>query len=146
MKVTRITIALIDDHELVRSGLATWLAAHADAVDVVHSTATVTELQNSPGWAADVVLLDLNLRDGSNIAENIAALVAGGSAVVVVSENEEPATVELALRAGALGYVPKSADAQAMVEAVVAAHQGHTFMTTALARALLAAAPTVSPS
>ena len=138
-------MALVDDHVLVRAGLAAWLAAHTDAVEVVASAATVAQLLDGPGRGAGVVLLDLNLGDGRGVAENIGALVAAGSRVVVVSENEQPGTVELALRSGALGYVPKSASAEALVEAVVAVQGGHTYMTQALARALVATPPTHRP-
>jgi DNA-binding NarL/FixJ family response regulator len=137
--VTRITIALVDDHELVRAGLVAWLAAHTDMIDVLASAPSIPDLRTGPGWGADVVLLDLNLGDGSAVADNIAALVAAGSRVVVVSENERPSAVEHALRAGALGYVPKSANAAAMVEAIEAVRDGATYMTQALALALLAA-------
>ena len=58
-------MALVDDHVLVRAGLAAWLAAHTDAVEVVASAATVAQLLDGPGRGAGVVLLDLNLGGAS---------------------------------------------------------------------------------
>jgi DNA-binding NarL/FixJ family response regulator len=147
--VVRITVALVDDHELVRAGLTAWLGAHTGRVEVLASASGVESLREGAGWGADVVLLDLNLGDGSTVEVNVAALAAAGSRVVVVSENEQPAAVRQALRAGALGYVPKSASAASMVEAIVAVAGGDTYMTQALALALLAepapSRPTLSP-
>ena len=135
----RITVALVDDHELVREGLVAWIGGHTDAVHVLASAASVDELRDGPGWGAAVVLLDLNLGDGSGVEDNIAALATAGSRVVVVSENQRPAVVAEALRAGALGYVPKSAPAAELAEAIAQVHAGATFMTQTLALALLAA-------
>jgi DNA-binding NarL/FixJ family response regulator len=143
--VPRITVALVDDHELVREGLVAWIAGHTDAVRVLDSSASVAELRAGPGWGADVVLLDLNLGDGTDVGDNIAAVAAAGSRVVVVSENQRPTVVAQALRAGALGYVPKSASAAEMAEAIAAVHGGETFMTQALALALLAEPLPVRP-
>lgn len=141
-----ITIALVDDHELVREGLVAWLAGRTSNVVVRASTASIAELEAGPGWGVDVVLLDLDLRNGTTVEDNIAALTAAGSGVVVVSENENPAVVQQAVRAGALGYVPKSASAADMVEAIEAVHGGETFMTQALALALLAEPVLTRPS
>lgn len=140
-----ITVALVDDHELVREGLVAWLAVRCADTVVLASTATVRELRDSAGWGVDVVLLDVNLGDGTTIEDNIAALSAAGSGVVVVSENETTAVVQQAVRAGALGYVPKSATAVEMVEAITHVHRGETYMTQALALALLAQNPGMLP-
>lgn len=136
--VSPITVALVDDHELVREGLVAWLAARSADVVVLDAAATVEELRAGLGWGADVVLLDLNLGDDTTVDANVAALASAGSKVVVVSENQRAAVVREALRAGALGYVPKSAAAAEMVQAIKEVHGGGTYMTQALALALLA--------
>jgi DNA-binding NarL/FixJ family response regulator len=135
--VRPVTVGLVDDHELVRDGLVAWLRIRGADVVVVASAATVDALHAGPGRGADVVLLDVNLGDGTTVEDNIAALRAAGSRVVVVSENETPAVVRRAVRAGALGYVPKSASATEMIEAIAAARRGETSMNQALALALL---------
>lgn len=132
-----VRVALIDDHELVREGLWAWLAAETDQVTVLASADSVRDLRATAGWGAEVVLLDLALNDGSTVEDNVATLLAAGSRVVVVSQNEEPSTVRSALRAGALGYVPKASPATEIVQAVLAAAQGQAYMTQALAIALL---------
>jgi two-component system, NarL family, nitrate/nitrite response regulator NarL len=134
-----LTLALVDDHELVRQGLDAWLSASGPALTVLATAATVADLAGTAGWGADVVLLDLCLGDGSTVEDNIAALRSGGMQVVVVSQNDDPAVVRRSLRAGAAGYVPKSASAEEMTEAVDAAASGRTYMTESLAVALLTA-------
>ena len=67
-----------------------------------------------------MVLLDLDLGDGSTAEENVAAIRAAGPAVLVLSASDKPATVRNAIRAGALGYVLKS-EATAQVRAAIRA-------------------------
>lgn len=133
-----VSVALIDDHELVRDGIGAFLAGQDAAITVVASTANVAELRDGPGWGAQVVLLDLDLRDDTTVEDNTAALASGGSVVVVVSVNDEAATVRRAMRGGAMGYVPKSAQSSDLVDAILAAARGESFMTKALALALVA--------
>lgn len=133
-----VTVAVIDDHELIRDGIRAFLASHGVEIAVVASTANVAGLRRSPGWGADVVLLDLDLRDGTRVEDNTAAIVQGGSAVVIVSVNEEAVAVRRAMRGGATGYVPKSAQSQDLVDAIHSAARGEPYMTRSLALALIA--------
>lgn len=143
--MTPITVALVDDHQLVREALVAWLARRSAEIVVLASTASVKELRVGPGWGVDVVLLDVNLRGGTTGDDDIAALGSAGSRVVVVSENEKPTVVKRALRAGARGYVSKSAAAVEMVEAITHVHRGETYLTQALALAMLAEHPQFRP-
>ena len=54
-----------------------------------------------------VVLLDLHLGDGSDVAENVERLRARGAGVLIVTSDHRPAVVGRALDAGALGLVLK---------------------------------------
>lgn len=104
------SVALIDDHESVRLGLAAALE-RAD-FDVVFSGAGVAEYLDARGRAlalpADVVLLDLTLGDGTTVTENVTRLVADGSSVVIHSVADRPVAVREALAAGAAGVISKS--------------------------------------
>jgi two-component system, NarL family, nitrate/nitrite response regulator NarL len=133
-----VTVALVDDHELVRDGIRAFLGGLDTGIAVVASAADVAGLRGTPGWGADVVLLDLDLRDSTTVEDNTAALVSAGSAVVIVSVNEDAAAVRRAMRGGAMGYVPKSAQSSDLISAIRAAGGGEPFMTRALALALIA--------
>jgi DNA-binding NarL/FixJ family response regulator len=70
-----------------------------------------------------VVLLDLDLGDGTPPELNVATIRAAGPAVLVLSASDRPAAVRNAIRAGALGYVLKNEEAgqvRAAIEAVAA--------------------------
>jgi DNA-binding NarL/FixJ family response regulator len=70
-----------------------------------------------------VVLLDLDLRDGTTVERNIAAILAAGPAVLVLAASDKPLPVRAAMRAGALGYVlkdEKTSEVRAAIKAVAA--------------------------
>lgn len=140
-----IRVALVDDHELHRQGVVAWLAVSGADIEVA-STATVAQLRETPGWAAAIVLLDLELRDGTTIEDNLAELTAAGSAVIVISGHDEPPLVRRAMRAGARRYVPKSSSGEEMFEVIEIVAAGGTAMTRALALALLAEHSTRRPA
>jgi len=73
--------------------------------------------------AAHVVLLDLELRDGTVAKRNVAAIRAAGPAGLVLSASDKPVTVREAMRAGALGYVLKN-EGTALVRAAIKAVAG----------------------
>lgn len=114
-------VALIDDHESVRLGLAA-ACSRASVGDVVFTGSTVVEYlrwRKETGEApADVVVLDLMLGDGATVSENVAQLVWDGSQVIIHSVADRPAAVREALAAGALGIISKSARADDVVAAI----------------------------
>jgi DNA-binding NarL/FixJ family response regulator len=110
----------VDDHPFILDGVAAWVSEPGSGIRVVGSAATVAALLAGPGRQAQVVLLDLDLGDGSTAEENVAAIRAVGPAVLVLSASDKPATVRNAIRAGALGYVLKS-EATAQVRAAIRA-------------------------
>jgi two-component system nitrate/nitrite response regulator NarL len=75
-----------------------------------------------------VALLDLRLRDGRRVAENVAALIDAGYAVVTCSTIDDAGLVHEAGRAGALAYVRKSRDAHDMRHALAAAARGERYV------------------
>ena len=115
-----INVAAVDDHPFILDGVAAWVSEPGSGIRVVGSAATVAALLAGPGRQAKVVLLDLDLGDGSTAEENVAAIRAVGPAVLVLSASDKPATVRNAIRAGALGYVLKS-EATAQVRAAIRA-------------------------
>ena len=118
-----IDVAAVDDHPVILDGVAAWVSEPGSGIRVVGSAATVAALLAGPGRRAQVVLLDLDLGDGSTAEENVAAIRAAGPAVLVLSASDKPATVRHAIRAGALGYVlknEKTAQVRAAIRAVAA--------------------------
>lgn len=118
-----IDVAAVDDHPIVLDGVAAWVTAAESGIRVVAATATVDALLAGPGRHAHVVLLDLDLRDGTTVEHNIAAILAAGPAVLVLAASDKPVLVRAAIRAGALGYVLKderTSEVRAAIKAVAA--------------------------
>ncbi len=118
-----VRIAVVDDHESVRLGLQ---AAFGNAgFDFVIAAATVPELvEGLGGREVDVVVLDLSLGDGSSVTENVKAVQATGSAVLVHSIADRVASVREALAAGAAGVIPKSSATKTVITAAETVARG----------------------
>jgi DNA-binding NarL/FixJ family response regulator len=120
-------VALIDDHESVRLGLAA-ACARAATKKVVFSGSTVTEYlywrTSTSAAPADVVVLDLTLGDGTTVTENVRRLVLDGSSVIIHSVADRPAAVREALAAGAAGVVSKSSPIDDVIAAIRTVAQG----------------------
>jgi DNA-binding NarL/FixJ family response regulator len=119
----QVRVAIVDDHESVRLGLQ---AAFANAgFDVVETAASVSELvEGLDNREVDVVVLDLSLGDGSSVTDNVKAVQATGSAVLVHSIADRVASVREALAAGAAGVIPKSSATSTVIAAAETVARG----------------------
>lgn len=133
-----IRVAIVDDHRLMLDGLSTWLTTRADDLDVVVAVTRFRDLIRHPRFPVDVVLLDIDLGDDVPAGAKIVELCAAGVAVVVISTFSDPRRVRECVSAGALGYVPKSENADEMAHAVRSAARGEGYVTPALAAMLVA--------
>ena len=136
-----ITIVLADDHPVVRSGLKMLLEAEDDLEVVAEAGDTEAARRTVLGYKPGVLVLDLNMPGGSSL-EAIPAMTQSspGTAIVVLTMQEDPAFAREALRAGAKGYVLKQAAGTELVQAVRAAAGGGTWLNPELG-ARMAAAP-----
>jgi two-component system, NarL family, nitrate/nitrite response regulator NarL len=128
-----IDIAAVDDHPIIRDSVAAWIKADEGDIRVIGTAATVEALLAGPGRQADVVLLDIDLDDGTTVERNVTAIIAAGPAVLVLSASEKPLSVRAAMRAGALGYALKSECAPAMQEAIREVAAGRDWISHRLA-------------
>jgi DNA-binding NarL/FixJ family response regulator len=144
-----IAVAAVDDHPIILDSVAGWVAGDANDIRVVATAATVDALLAGPGRHADVVLLDLDLADGTTVADNVAAILAAGPAVVVLSAAERPAAVRAAVRAGARGYALKNEQAAQIRAAIREVAAGGDWFSPRLAYLLAtddaASRPALSP-
>lgn len=111
-----IRVAAIDDDRMLLSGFEAWLAP-VDGIDLVAIAATVQEYLALKA-SVDVILLDLNLRDGSRPDTNVRRLLETGAAVLVISTIPDAEHVLATVEAGAAGYVTKDNDLPALIDAV----------------------------
>jgi len=80
-----------------------------------------------------VVLLDIDLGDGTTVERNVAAILGAGPAVLVLSAADKPLPVRAAMRAGALGYVLKSEETARVRAAIKAVAAGQDWISPRLA-------------
>jgi two-component system nitrate/nitrite response regulator NarL len=141
-------ILLIDDHPIFRAGLELLLKELEPSVAVLHAGSCAEGMAVARKKPLNLVFLDLNLPDGHGL-ECLKALkdVRPSLPVVVVSGQEiDRATVEQALELKAMGFVPKSENADMIAAALRAALAGGVFLpTSVLGKSGHSAAPMVGP-
>jgi DNA-binding NarL/FixJ family response regulator len=140
----RISVLVVDDHEVVRRGLFAFLDSEPDLEVVGDANGGTQALEllarlDSEGRRPDVVLMDLQMEplDGIESTRQVRARYDDVEVVALTSFGEEE-RVHAALEAGASGYLLKDADADEVASAVRAAHRGELQLDPAVARRLLA--------
>jgi DNA-binding NarL/FixJ family response regulator len=119
------SVLLIDDHPIVRQGLAGVLAAEFHDLRIAEAADGVSAFEKLTVGAWDLVLLDLTLPgDGGLVVLRRIRREFPSIPVLVVSMHPVDQFAQRALQAGAVGYVPKGADPAALVRAVRTALAG----------------------
>ncbi|MGW7104264.1 response regulator [Streptomyces sp. NPDC054838] len=139
MADTPIRVLLVDDHQVVRRGLRTFLEVQED-IEVVGEAADGEEgIARAGELRPDVILMDVKMpgTDGIEALRRLRDL-ANPARVLVVTSFTEQRTVVPALRAGAAGYVYKDIDPDALAGAIRSVHAGHVLLQPEVAEALLA--------
>jgi DNA-binding NarL/FixJ family response regulator len=139
-----IRIAVIDNDKLVPAGLRALLSDTTD-ITLVRTATTVADYLTAQADGPDVVLLDLQLEDGTHPDANVIALRATGTAVLVISVHGDRRHIRATIRAGASGYLIKDDDADKLVDAIRTVHTGHLALTTELMTLINDDPPELSP-
>lgn len=136
--VPAIRVLLVDDHQVVRRGLRTFLEVQED-IEVVGEASDGDEgVAAAEELRPDVVLMDVKMpgTDGIEALRRLRELH-NCARVLVVTSFTEQRTVVPALRAGASGYVYKDVDPDALAGAIRSVHAGHVLLQSEVAGALL---------
>lgn len=135
----QVRVVLVDDEPMVCGFLRTILESAADieVVDTAHDGSAGVEAVTRQ--RPDVVLMDLRMpvMDGLTAIERIMELSAP-PAVVVLTTFDADEYVLRALRAGAVGFLVKSTPPEDLIGLVRVAAEGHTVLSAAAARRLVA--------
>jgi two-component system response regulator NreC len=134
------TVILADDHAVVRQGLR--LLLERAGMDVVAEAANAREaMAQTEALRPSVLVLDLHMPGGSSL-EAITWLRAHvpGTAVVILTMQDDPAFARQALHAGALAYVLKEAAEEELLDAIRLASAGRPYLSPRVG-AHLAATP-----
>ena len=131
-----IYVYLIDDHPLVRAGLA---AVLGQAGYIIGGTADdVGKALLDPALVAcGVIVLDLSLGEGDSTA-HIPSLIAPNRWVLACSMHEDAPRIRKVFGAGATGYVTKRETAQCLLQAVEEVSAGRRYLSPRIEAALLA--------
>jgi len=136
-----IRVMLVDDHAMVRRGLATFLKVFDDLELVGEADSGEGAIQLCGQIQPDVILMDLMLpgMDGT-AATHLIRQQFPKTQVVVLTSFKEQEVVQNALHAGAIGYLLKDVSADELARAIRAAHSGRATLSPEAAQALVNAA------
>jgi two-component system, NarL family, response regulator NreC len=132
---TAIRVLLADDHAILRAGLAMLINSQPD-MQVVGEAADGPEcVKRTAAVRPDVVVFDLTMPH-TDVGKTIRELAGAKSAsrVLVLTMHDDPAYVDLALAAGASGFVTKRAADPELLAAIRAVHSGRSFVDPAVER------------
>jgi DNA-binding NarL/FixJ family response regulator len=133
-----IRVAIADDQELVRAGFRMILEAQDDIEVVAEAGDGASAVRMVGDTGPDVVLMDIRMpgMDGLEATRRIVA-AAGSTQVLVLTTFDSEEYVYEALKAGAAGFLLKTAPAQRLVEAVRLIHAGEALLAPAITRRLI---------
>ena len=125
------TIALIDDHLIVRSGFAQLLNLEPDFQVVAEFGSGREALAGLPGRGVQVCICDISMPDLSGL--ELLSQLPKGMATIMLSVHDSPALVEQALNAGARGFLSKRCSPDELIAAVRTVSTGGCYLTPDIA-------------
>ena len=133
-----IRIMLVDDHAMVRRGLATFLMIFDDFKLVGEAESGPEALERCKETLPDVILMDMVMpgMDGANATRLIRQQFPQVQ-VLVLTSFKEGELIKNALAAGAIGYLLKDVSADELAQAIRAAHAGRTTLSQEAAQSLV---------
>jgi two-component system response regulator NreC len=137
-KTNQIRILLVDDHEVVRSGLRMLLENQQDMAIVGEASTGEEALQLARELQPDVILMDITLPDISGIEATRQVLQTGcQSKIIALTIHEDEQFFFEMLQAGASGYVPKRAAPEDLIAATRMVDRGEVYIYPQLAKLLV---------
>jgi DNA-binding NarL/FixJ family response regulator len=134
----RIRVFLLDDHEVVRSGVRNILSTEAD-IEVIGEAGTMASaLAQVPELRPDVAVLDVRLPDGDGVTvcREIRSTLPGTACLMLTTYGDDQALVG-AIMAGAAGYVLKDTCGSDLVSAVRTVASGRSTLDPAAAQSVM---------
>lgn len=141
-----IRVLIVDDHAVVRSGLAAFLLAFDDLELAGEASSGAEAVRLCSQVQPDVVLMDLVMpeMDGATATRSIRQACPQIQVIALTSFKEEE-LVQRALQAGAIGYLLKNVSAEELADAIHKAHAGRPTLAPEAAQALIHASTKPQP-
>jgi NarL family two-component system response regulator LiaR len=149
----RITVFIVDDHDVVRKGLRYYLSTHAEINIVGEAGDAQSAVEGATELVPDVVLMDLVLPlqpsteptdQGGVQATRRIREVSPRTQVVVLTSFAQDELILSAIKAGALSYLLKDADSETVLQAIRSANRGEAILHPRVAQRLVAEVTTPS--
>ena len=133
-----LRVLLVDDHEVVRQGIASLLKATDDIVVVGEAGSVREAVAEADRIRPDVVVMDVRLADGSGIeaTREIRAMRPETQVLMLTSFADDEALFA-SLMAGAAGYVLKQVRSGELIRAIRAVGQGQSLLDPAVTKSVL---------
>ncbi len=134
-----VRVFLLDDHEIVRRGIADLLGAEADITVVGEAASAAQAMARIPAARPDVAILDARLPDGSGIdvCRDIRSAMPAVRCLILTSYDDDDALFA-AVMAGAAGYLLKEVRGSSLVEAIRQVAAGKSLLDPSVTERLLA--------
>src|SRR5438128_3466818 len=125
----RITVAIVDDHEIVRAGLKQALEREPDIAIVGEARTGNEAVHVAEGLRPHVMLLDVKLEDveGPEVCRRVLA-ASPGTAVVMLTSYCQDSIILKSLNAGAKGYLIKDVELAEVKRTIRAVYRGHSVL------------------
>lgn len=120
-----ISVLLVDDHEIVRSGLKRFLSTDPNIHVVAEASSGKEAIDIAMAEKPDVALVDVNMpvMDGISTAKRI-LIVSPKTAIIILSAHNDDTYLERAMQAGAHGYLTKEIDIKSLINSIYAVLRG----------------------
>lgn len=133
-----VRVLMVDDHGIIRAGLRVVLQAEADIAIVGEANGVKEAVRKTVELKPDVVLLDVNLPDGSGIeAIPLIKQACPDTQVIMLTVYDDQETVLKAIQAGAIGYVLKDIPPEYIARAVRSVRSDGTMLHPSIARRMV---------
>ena len=133
-----LRLMLVDDHEVVRSGLRTMLEAAGDMRVIAEAGTVVDAIAEAERVRPDVIVMDVRLADGSGIeATREIRARRPESRVIMLTSFADDEALFASIMAGAAGYVLKQIRGGDLVRAIRAVGQGQSLLDPAVTATVL---------
>jgi len=133
-----IRILIVDDHPLMREGLAAWINQQSDMEICGQADSVSSALAEIRTNCPDLVIVDIQLAEsnGLDLVKEI-QVRSPNTRAIVMSAFDESLYAERALRAGALGYVNKRQMQGEVIDAIRTVATGHRYLSKTMTQQLL---------